>query len=62
MVIGRMEKECGRWKTTEMRCDGGGAVWGDVMEEVIRSAVMPVGWQRRAAASRGVGKGGSQYR
>lgn len=47
MVIVRMEKECGRWKTTEMRCDGGGAVWGDVMEEVIRSAVMPVGWQRR---------------
>lgn len=31
MGIERTEKECGRWKNTETRCDGGVAEWGDVM-------------------------------
>lgn len=45
MGIEPTEKECGRWKNTETRCDGGVAEWGDVMGEVIRSAVMTSRWQ-----------------
>lgn len=43
MGIERTEKECGRWKNTETRCDGGVVEGGDVMGEVIRSAVMTAG-------------------
>lgn len=54
MGIERTEKECGRWKNTGTRCDGGVAEWGDVMGEVIRSAVMTAGGKRIGGESLGM--------